>query len=116
MTLGWLKPNKYNLILFVVISVLLFFLPVVPTLSAPVVLEPIYTWDLKSPVYSLQSVDIVGVSNKYFGVFTGADAAMVSIAFTLLIAYLVSCALIYLFKKPPKIEKQAEFKSLGKPQ
>jgi len=106
MTFGWLRPTKYKLILFVMISLLLFYLPVVPTLTAPVVLNPTYEWNLRSPAYSLQSVEIVGVSNKYFGALTGADAVLVSIAFTILIAYLLSCLIIYLLKRPPEAEKR----------
>ncbi len=89
-----------------IVSLLLFYTPLVPTLTAPVVLEPTYSWNLRSPAYSLQSVEIVGVSNQYFGAFTGADAVLVSVAFTLLIAYLVSCALIYLLQRGPKTEKE----------
>ena len=48
------------------------------------------------------------VSNKYFGTFTGADAAMVSIAFTILVAYIISCVLIHVFKKPPKTFDEQE--------
>ncbi len=103
-----LKPTKQKLILFVIISLVLFYLPVVPTLTAPVVLEPTYTWEMRSPAYSMQSADIVGVSNKYFGTFTGADAALVSVAFTLLVAYVISCVLIHVFKKQPKTLEEQE--------
>ena len=98
----FLWPTKYKLILFVILSLLLFYLPVIPTLSAPVVLDPISIWNLKSPAESLQNIQIVGVSNMYFGTLTGADAALVSIASVIAIAYLLSAVLVYLFKREPK--------------
>lgn len=97
-----MKPTKLKLITFVIISLLLLFTPIIPTLITPVVLEPVPIWDLRSPAYSMQSADIVGVSNQYFGTFTGADAVLVSVAFTMLVAYLISCILIFIFKKQPK--------------
>ncbi len=110
MAYSWVKPTKLKLIVFIVISLVLFYSPIIPTLTTAVVLEPVPFWNLKSPAYSLQSSDIVGVSNQYFGTFTGADAALISVAFTLLFAYLISCILFYVFKKQPKtiLEKEKE--------
>jgi hypothetical protein len=104
---NFLWPTKHKLILFVILSLLLFYLPVVPTLTTPVVLNPTSTWNLKSPAESLQNIQIVGVSNMYFGTLTGADAALVSIASVIMIAYLLSAVLVYLFKREPKDEKEA---------
>ena len=106
----FLRPTKYKLILFVILTALIFFLPVVPTLTAPVVLNPTYTWSLKSPAESWRSIEIIGVSEMYFGTFTGADAFLVSIAATLMISYLVSCILVYIFKR----ERKEEDKRTGK--
>ena len=102
---NFLWPTKHKLILFVILSLLLFYLPVVPTLTTPVVLNPTSTWNLKSPAESLQNIQIVGVSNMYFGTLTGADAALVSIASVIMIAYLLSAVLVYLFKRGAKDEK-----------
>jgi len=110
MAYSWVKPTKLKLIAFVVISLLLFYSPIIPTLTIPVVLEPVPIWNLRSPAYTVQSSDILGVTNMYFGTFTGADAGLVSVAFTLLFAYLISCILVYVFKKQPKtlLEKERE--------
>jgi hypothetical protein len=102
------KPTKLKLIVFVILSLLLFYSPIVPTLTTPVVLEPVPIWILRPPFHSVQSPDIVGVSHQYFGAFTGADAALVSLAFTLLVAYLISCIIIYVFKKQPKTIREKE--------
>ena len=99
MVLRFLKPNKYNLPLFAILTILLFYLPIVPTLITPVVLEPISTWNLNSPAQSLQNIQIVGVSEMYFGTFTGGDAFLVSISATLMIAYLLSSIVIYFVRK-----------------
>ncbi|MBN2330523.1 MAG: hypothetical protein JXC85_01800 [Candidatus Aenigmarchaeota archaeon] len=108
MAYSWVKPTKLKLIAFVIISLLLFYSPIIPTLTTPVVLEPVPIWNMRSPAYSIQSADIVGVSNQYFGTFTGADAALVSVAFTLLVAYLISCILVYVFKKQPRTALERE--------
>ena len=83
MTFAWLKPTKYRLVLFIIISLLLFYLPFVPTLSAPVVLDPVYQWGLKSPAYSMKSAGLTGVSDQYFGIFAGTDAALLNLIYML---------------------------------
>jgi hypothetical protein len=102
MSLQWLKPTKYKLIIFVIIYLLLFFLPVVPVLSAPVVLNPINTWGLQSPAYSLQNVNLVGVNNQYFGVVTGAEGALLNSLYVFLVAYLIACVFAYFYHRPAK--------------
>jgi preprotein translocase subunit SecG len=110
MAYNWVKPTKLKIIVFVIISLVLFYSPIITTLTTAVVLEPVPVWNLRSPAYSIQSSDIVGVSNQYFGAFSGADAALISVAITLLFAYLISCILFYVFKKQPKtiLEKERE--------
>lgn len=108
MAYSWVKPTKLKLIVFIIISLVLFYVPIIPTLTTPVVLEPVPIWNLRSPAYSVQSSDIIGVSNQYFGAFTGSDAALLSLAFTLVVAYLITCILIYVFKKQPKTDLEKE--------
>ncbi len=108
MAYSWVKPTKLKLIVFIIISLVLFYVPIIPTLTTAVVLEPVTIWNLRTPAYSVQSVEILGVSNQYFGSFTGADATLVNVAFTLVVAYLITCILIYVFKKQHKTDLEKE--------
>ena len=79
------------------LSAILYFLPVIPTLSAGVVLDPTYEWVMMSAASSIQNVNILGVSNQYFGVASGSAADIMNILYILTAGYIISCAIFYLF-------------------
>ena len=76
MAYGFLKPTRYKLILFAVLSVIIYFLPVMPAPSGPVTM---------------------GVSDQYFGAAGGGVSGALNILYVLTAGYLISCAVFYLF-------------------
>lgn len=105
MVLRWIVPDIYKVVLFIIISLILLFTPIIPTLSSAVVMEPQYKWEMKTPLNSFMSTQILGVSNQYFGFFTGSNALLVNVLYVLVAAYLLSCFLVYLIHRPPKLHK-----------
>jgi preprotein translocase subunit SecG len=110
---GWLKPTKSKLVLFLIILAILYYMPVVPTLSSPVIMTPTYSWTFTSPAYSVQSIGIMGVNNQYFGVFTGTEAALINALYILTIAYVFACVLVYMIHRPrPRKEGEHQHREL----
>jgi mannitol-specific phosphotransferase system IIBC component len=108
MAFEWLRPNQIKIALFVVLFVVLFFLPVVPVLSSPVIAVPSYTWGMQSPYHIMSSMGLLGVSSFYFGVFMGAEGAVAGTVFALVVAYILACVLAPLVKKEPKAKAQVQ--------
>jgi hypothetical protein len=93
----FIKPTKKKLALFAVLSVALLYLPVIPTLSAPVVKDPVYQWGVKSFAASLGDMDLMGVSDRYFGTLSGANASVLGILYIIAIGYILACVIAYVF-------------------
>jgi len=104
----WLRPNQIKIALFVVLFVVLFFLPVVPVLSSPVIAVPSYTWGMQSPYQIVSYTGLLGVSSFYFGVFMGTEGAVAGTVFALVVAYLLACVLAPFVKKQPKAKAQVQ--------
>ena len=82
------KILNYGIIAGVLVGALSFFLKIIPCTTSPVIAEPKYSWGLcKLP--NPFGEQIVGISNKFYGLSTDPLAALVFIFLsTLLIVFL----------------------------
>lgn len=97
---GFFRPTKYKLILFVILMLLLFFVPIVPVTKTPVInpnLNPQPQWTSDS--LSSMTMVILGVNTKSFGVFSGATSSIMSSLYLLVVGYLFACIILYGYHK-----------------
>ncbi len=98
---GFFRPTKYKILLFVLLSAMLFYLPVVPAYVIPVVnpalVDQASHWGITSVADSL--VMKVGVNTQSFGVFAGTEASVMSILYIIVFGYILACVFLYGFHK-----------------
>ncbi len=98
---GFFRPTKYKLLVFVILSAVLFYLPLVPAYIVPVVnpalVEQASHWGLTSAADSLAMK--VGVNTQSFGLFAGTEAGVMSILYILVTGYILTCVLLYMFHR-----------------
>ena len=97
---GFFRPTRYKLLLFVVMVLMLFFVPIVPVTKTPVInpnLNPQPQWTADS-LMSMTSV-LLGVDTKSFGVFSGTTSSVFSMVYLLVIGYVLSCFILYFYHK-----------------
>lgn len=94
MAYGFFRPTKYKLVAFILISVLLYFIPVVPTTSTAT-----DAWNVMSVSHINRAIEIEGVTTHSFGVFSGTLADMMNILYILMFGYILACLILYGFHK-----------------
>lgn len=103
MAYGFFRPTMYKFMLFILISLVLLYAPIVPTVQTAVV-SPEHLGDasklvMSSPIANIQSMEIIGMSSKSFGIFAGTEAGVLNILYMLMIGYLLACVFLYGFHK-----------------
>jgi hypothetical protein len=102
MAYKFFKPTKFKILVFVVLSAALFYLPVVPVLNVPVVAPdviPASQWTMAAPSVFFQTVQTVGSNAQSFGIFAGTQAGVLNIIYMLVVGYVLACILLYAFHK-----------------
>ncbi len=94
---GFFRPTKYKLVLFLLISLVMLFSPVVPTLNVPELSIAAASWSMSSAAANLNVV--LGSTPKSFGLFAGTEAGVLNILYIMAAGYILACVFLYGYHK-----------------
>ncbi len=97
MEYSFFKPTKYKLVTFILVSIVLMYLPVVPVVMVPGIEQPQMV--MESAISGIQSMEIPGTGKKTFGMFAGTEAGIMNILYVIVAGYVIACILLYGYHK-----------------
>ncbi|MCD6496425.1 MAG: hypothetical protein J7K54_04085 [Candidatus Aenigmarchaeota archaeon] len=99
MAYEFLRPTKYKLIAFIFISLVLYFVPIVPiTLAGPGTAAE-YGWKVMPASDMKFKLELEGATMHSFGLFSGTEAGVLNILYVLMVGYIGACLLLFVIHK-----------------